>query len=290
MFGGTSNEGVWGFAALAQGVRGLGLGPNDVGQSRKPVDFGGWRGKVDEEPDSPEGKGAAPDNVPVVDEAQEVVALPRTLVQDDGVIFSPNAISSPNKRARRFSTIESSIGGVLRAPHRQLARAVRGSYFGFPTEARTPPRRSLDSSLGGVVVPSTPSNQIDFRAELISLLDNQIREKLDALECPVCLSPASAPIYACPESHIICSNCLPRLAQCGVCRVDLRSIQAGQSLVKRHRYAERMEEEVVKLREKRRGLGIDSEVQATLGPAIGVEEEEEDTVLEHKTIKKAKVE
>ena len=70
MFGGTSNEGVWGFAALAQGVRGLGLGPNDVGQSRKPVDFGGWRGKVDEEPDSPEGKGAAPDNVPVVDEAQ----------------------------------------------------------------------------------------------------------------------------------------------------------------------------------------------------------------------------
>ena len=35
----------------------------------------------------------------------------------------------------------------------------------------------------------------------------------------------------------------------------------NQSLVKRHRYAERMEEEVVKLREKRRGLGIDSEVQ-----------------------------
>jgi len=92
--------------------------------------------------------------------------------------------------------------------------------------------------------------------ELISLLDNQIREKLEALECPVCLCPASAPIYACPESHIICSDCLPRLAQCGVCRVDLRSIQAGQSLVKRHRYAEKMEEEVKKLKVKRRGLGI----------------------------------
>ena len=33
-----------------------------------------------------------------VDSWQEAVALPRTLVQDDGVIFSPNAISSPNKR------------------------------------------------------------------------------------------------------------------------------------------------------------------------------------------------
>ena len=74
MFGGTNNEGVWGFAALAQGVRGLGLGPNDVGQSRKPVDFGGWRGKVDDEPDSPEGKGAVPDDVPVVDEAQVELA------------------------------------------------------------------------------------------------------------------------------------------------------------------------------------------------------------------------
>ena len=60
--------------------------------------------------------------------------------------------------------------------------------------------------------------------------------------------------------------------------------------MKRHRYAERMEEEVVKLREKRRGLGIDQEFQGTTNQTIGVEEEEEDTVLEHKTIKKPKVE
>ena len=66
-----------------------------------------------------------------------------------------------------------------------------------------------------------------------------------------------------------------------------------QSLVRRHRYAEKMEEELKKLKEKRSGFGIDQEPvqQATImGPAIGVEEEEEDTVLEHKTIKKAKVE
>ena len=92
------------------------------------------------------------------------------------------------------------------------------------------------------------------------------------------------------------------MSQCGVCRVDLRSTQAGQvgkfhfkshlfiqSLVKRHRYAERMQEEVEKLREKRRGLGIGQEVPGTTNQTIGVEEEEEDTVLEHKTIKKAKV-
>jgi len=286
MFGGfTSNEGVWGFAALAQGVQGLGLGPDDVGGRVKPAAFSGWRGKADDEPDSPDGKGATANAVPEVEEG----VLPRTLVQDDGVIFDPNATSSPNKRGRCFSTRESSGGGVLRAPHRQLAKAVRGSYFGFPTEARISTRRSLDSSLGGVVVVSPPYQQIDFRAELMSLLENQIREKLDALECPVCLCPASAPIYACPESHIICSNCLPRLSQCGVCRVNLRSTQAGQSLVKRHRYAERMEEEVEKLKEKRRGLGIDQEVQGTTNQTIGVEEEEEDTVLEHKTIKKAKM-
>ena len=80
---------------------------------------------------------------------------------------------------------------------RQLVRAVRGSYFGFPTEARGSARRcfghisrslprlltvffaprSLDSSLAldGAVVTSPPSQQIDFRAELVSLLDNQIR-------------------------------------------------------------------------------------------------------------------
>ena len=66
MFGGRSNnEGVWGFAALAQGVKGLGLGSDDV----KLTGFGGWRSKADDEPDSPEGKGVATD-VLVVGEAK----------------------------------------------------------------------------------------------------------------------------------------------------------------------------------------------------------------------------
>ena len=61
-------------------------------------------------------------------------------------------------------------------------------------------------------------------------------------------------------------------------------------MVKRHRYAEKMEEEVKKLKEKKRGLGIDPGEVGTTVQSIGVEAEEEDTVLEHKTIKKAKVE
>ena len=94
---------------------GLGLGPDDVGRSSKPVVFGGWRSRVDDEPDSPEQKEAA---TAVSIEGEVQVVKPRPLMFDDGVVFSPNAISSPNKRGRRFSTIESSSGGILRAPHR----------------------------------------------------------------------------------------------------------------------------------------------------------------------------
>ena len=92
-----------------------------------------------------------------------------------------------------------------------------------------------------------------------------------------------------------------RLSLCGVCRVDLRSVTAGQvccvwlkrislcdsqSLVKRHRYAEKMEEEVKKLKDKRRGLGIDQDL-GVRGQTCSVEDE--DLVLEHKTIKKMNV-
>ena len=57
MFGGSgSDDGVWGFAALARGVKGLGLEAEQVeGQARS---FGAWRRKADEVPDSPEEKQA----------------------------------------------------------------------------------------------------------------------------------------------------------------------------------------------------------------------------------------
>ena len=130
---------------------------------------------------------------------------------------------------------------------RQLVRAVRGSYFGFPTQARSSARRCFGHishplrrllaffcsqvprqflGLGWWVgdQPSLPADRLQSRACILAGQPDQVpavsglktfsqnisREKLDALECPVCLCPASAPIYACPEPHIICSNCLPR--------------------------------------------------------------------------------
>ena len=144
MFGGsTSNEGVWGFAALAQGVKGLGLGPGDVGGSVKPADFGGWRSKDDGEPDSPEGKGAATD-VPVVEEAQvgrkadyqECNFMAGGVAKDfarrwrylqsqcnqftkqKGIMQQMENSQMIQLKGRCLSTRDSSSGGVLRPPHR----------------------------------------------------------------------------------------------------------------------------------------------------------------------------
>ncbi|CAL8133607.1 unnamed protein product [Orchesella dallaii] len=41
------------------------------------------------------------------------------------------------------------------------------------------------------------------------------------LECPVCYETLVSPIYQCQNGHIICNNCIERLAQCGECRVPL---------------------------------------------------------------------
>lgn len=38
------------------------------------------------------------------------------------------------------------------------------------------------------------------------------------LECPICFELSRPPIYQCPEGHIICSECRPRVTRCPVCR------------------------------------------------------------------------
>jgi len=53
------------------------------------------------------------------------------------------------------------------------------------------------------------------------------------LECPVCLEVATIPIFQCPDSHLVCSTCLPKIKACPECRV--RYIRP----VKRHRFAEK---------------------------------------------------
>lgn len=45
-----------------------------------------------------------------------------------------------------------------------------------------------------------------------------INELLNTLECPVCLDTADcAPIYQCPEGHLLCERCNQRLVDCPQC-------------------------------------------------------------------------
>lgn len=38
------------------------------------------------------------------------------------------------------------------------------------------------------------------------------------LECPICFELSRPPIYQCPEGHIICNDCRPKVSRCPVCR------------------------------------------------------------------------
>jgi len=38
------------------------------------------------------------------------------------------------------------------------------------------------------------------------------------LECPICFELSRPPVYQCPEGHIICHKCRPRVSRCPVCR------------------------------------------------------------------------
>ena len=38
------------------------------------------------------------------------------------------------------------------------------------------------------------------------------------LECPICWELSRPPVYQCPEGHIICHKCRPRVSRCPVCR------------------------------------------------------------------------
>ena len=38
------------------------------------------------------------------------------------------------------------------------------------------------------------------------------------LECPICFELSRPPVFQCPEGHIICHNCRPKVSKCPVCR------------------------------------------------------------------------
>ena len=77
--------------------------------------------------------------------------------------------------------------------------------------------------------------------KLTTFLTKSIEEKEEALECPVCLETAKAPIFMCLQQHLVCFSCQPRLDSCPQCR------EGYQGLPRRHRYAERDAEELEKM-------------------------------------------
>ena len=88
-------------------------------------------------------------------------------------------------------------------------------------------------------VKTMDSKDVAKNRSLVDFLDRQILKLEEELECPVCLEVATtAPIYKCPEDHLICRLpikensmqfhiqpfcriCRPKLSECPQCRVAL---------------------------------------------------------------------
>ena len=79
-------------------------------------------------------------------------------------------------------------------------------------------------------------------SEMVNFIRKQIKEREASLECPVCFETASAPIFACPEMHLICSSCCPKLKECPECR------EKYQNPPRRHRFREETAAELEKLK------------------------------------------
>ena len=95
-------------------------------------------------------------------------------------------------------------------------------------------------------VPETKPKEMAERKEpsLLEYLDSQIDEKERELECPVCLLEAEPLIFTCPEQHLICSNCRPKVKACPLCKLKYDKSR-------RHRYAEKTSEELAGIRKRR---------------------------------------
>ena len=66
---------------------------------------------------------------------------------------------------------------------------------------------------------------------MVDFIMQSIESKEKDLECPVCLETAIAPIFSCPESHVICATCRPKVSKCPECRVTYKGPP------RRHRFA-----------------------------------------------------
>ena len=54
---------------------------------------------------------------------------------------------------------------------------------------------------------------------MMAILEAQIKEMEEELECPVCFEVSkAAPIFKCGDDHLICKECRPKMAECPQCR------------------------------------------------------------------------
>ena len=105
---------------------------------------------------------------------------------------------------------------------------------------------------------------------LLALIEGQISEMEEELECPVCFEVSySAPIFKCPEDHLMCRSCRPRLSVCPLCRAQL-----GHKY-QRFRGAERVAQRLQALRTELESATIVLQEEGEGGEEEGEEEEGE---------------
>ena len=72
---------------------------------------------------------------------------------------------------------------------------------------------------------SSPEAETASRPPLSQMLSSSIstEELREYFECPVCyvVPRPATPIFACPQGHMICSLCRPRLNSCPICRISV---------------------------------------------------------------------
>jgi len=103
----------------------------------------------------------------------------------------------------------------------------------------------LESKLEGLENESEPLATAEpgkHNSTMVAFLRQAIEGKEKDLECPVCLETAASPIFSCPESHVICSLCRPKVGRCPECRVSYKGPP------RRHRFAEKTAGELEALR------------------------------------------
>lgn len=97
--------------------------------------------------------------------------------------------------------------------------SMSGGLKGLKSELDSRASEGHPAASSGVFLPpmdsNAPANQLPHQGPG---RDERIEELVDTLECPVCLDTAdTAPIYQCPEGHLVCDDCNAKMVECPQC-------------------------------------------------------------------------